>query len=81
MKYKDYVQQLEKLPHRDSSGRTLAEMYGDSVEIWSNYAAIGYAKIAMEQAGIDSDSINKVVAAMNKAFDDYSIDEAEKHYY
>lgn len=80
MRYKDYIRQLEQLPHKSSDGRTIAEMYADTIEIWSNYAAIGYAKIAAAAIGLDEATADKLVKAMHTAFDDYSIDEAEKHY-
>lgn len=80
MKYKDYVKSLEKLPHKSADGRTIAEMYSDTVEIWSNYAAIGYLRIALERAGVDEETASKVMQEMRRAFDDYSIDEAEQHY-
>lgn len=66
MKYKD--------------GRTIAEIYSDTVEIWSNYAAIGYTRIALERAGVDQETADKVIQEMRRAFDDYSIDEAEQRY-
>lgn len=80
MKYKDYMRQLEKLPHKTADGRTIAEMYADTVEIWSNYACVGYAKIAMQAAGVDEQTVDKVVKELHHAFDDYSIEEAEQRY-
>lgn len=83
MKYKDYIKQLQQLPHRSSSSngtRTIAEMYADNVDIWSNYACIGYARIAMNAAGLDIQSIDKVIKELHKAFDDYTIEQAEEHY-
>lgn len=77
MKYKEYIKQLEQLPHKDNNGKSLAEMYADAVEIWSNYACIGYCKIAMQQAGVDDATAGKILAELNRAFDDFSIDEAE----
>lgn len=80
MKYKDYIKQLEKLPHKSSDGRTIAEMYADNIEIWSNYAAIGYLKIALSRVSIDEESAAAIIKEMQRAFDDYSIEEAEQHY-
>lgn len=80
MKYKDYIKQLEQLPHKDNNGKSLAEMYADAVEIWSNYACIGYCKIAMQQAGIDDATADKIIKAMYRAFDDYSVDDAANRY-
>lgn len=80
MRYKDFIAEIEKLPHKSTNGRTLADMYAESVEIWSNYACIGYCKIAMQKAGLDEGSIDRVITELHHAFDDYSIDEAEKHH-
>ncbi len=80
MKYKDYIKQLEQLPHKDSNGRSIAEMYADNIDIWSNYACIGYARIAMQAAGIDGQSIDKVIKELHHAFDDYTIEQAEEYY-
>ena len=80
MKYKDYIKQLEQLPHKDSNGRSIAEMYVDNIDIWSNYACIGYARIAMQAAGIDEQSIDKVIKELHHAFDDYTIEQAEEYY-
>lgn len=80
MKYKDYIKQLEQLPHKDSNGRSIAEMYADNIDIWSNYACIGYARIAMQAVGIDEQSIDKVIKELHHAFDDYTIEQAEGYY-
>ena len=80
MKYKDYIKQLEQLPHKDSNGRSIAEMYADNIDIWSNYACIGYARIAMQAAGVDDQTADKIIKAMYKAFDDYTIEQAEEYY-
>jgi len=80
MKYKDYIKQLKQLPHKDSNGRSIAEMYADNIDIWSNYACIGYARIAMQAAGIDEQSIDKVIKELHHAFDDYTIEQAEEYY-
>lgn len=80
MKYKDYISELEKLPHKSTDGRTLAEMFADSIDLWSNYACIGYAKIAAAEIGLDEATADKLIKAMYTAFDDYSVDEAEQHY-
>lgn len=81
MKYKEYIKQLEKLPHKSADGRTIAEMYADNIEVWSNCAAIGYARIALNSCGVDSETVSKALRAMERAFEEYSIEEAEQHYY
>lgn len=80
MRYKDYIDSLKQLPHKDSNGKSIAEMFADDVEIWNNYAALGYARIAMQTVGIDEDTERKIINAMRAAFDDYTVDQAEQHY-
>ena len=80
MRYKDYIESLKQLPHKDSNGRSIVEMYADDVEIWSNYACLGYAIIAMQTVGVDEETERKIIKAMRAAFDDYTIDQAEKRY-
>ncbi len=80
MRYKDYIESLKQLPHKDSNGRSIVEMYADDVEIWSNYACLGYARIAMQTVGVDEETERKIIKAMRAAFDDYTIDQAEKRY-
>lgn len=70
MKYNEYIKETD-----------FADTAGDFVDIWSNYACIGYCKLAMKAAGLDEDTINKVTGKLFVAFDDYSVDDAEGHYY
>ena len=39
------------------------------------------ASLAMKAAGLDYDTINKVTGKLFVAFDDYSVDDAEVHYF
>ncbi len=48
---------------------------------WSNPACKGYAILAMERAGLDAETIRKVVKALEWCFDDTTTKEAEQHYY
>lgn len=81
MKYNDYIEELKKLPHRDKNGRTLADAAGDFLDIWSNYACVGYCKLAMSARGLDGYIIDDVVSELEKCFNKYSVDVAEHHYY
>ena len=45
---------------------------------WSNAACIGYCLIAMRRAGLRPTVQRRVLLAMEGAFDDVSIEDAEK---
>ena len=47
---------------------------------WRNDACMGYAAIAMERAGLNSETTHKVLAEMVWCFDDTSVADAAKHY-
>ena len=79
MKYKDYVAQVERLSHCNGNGMNLSDYLKDNVHVWSNYACVGYCKIAMSNAGLDGATIEKVISELEAAFDDYSVDCAENH--
>lgn len=81
MKYNDYIEELKKFPHRDKNGKTLADVAGDFVDIWSNYACVGYCTLAMSAAGFDGCMIDAVLSNLKECFDKYSVDVAEHHYY
>lgn len=79
MKYNDYIKSLEKFPHRNKEGKTLADMAGSFIDIWSNDACVGYCKLAMSAAGFDGNMIDEVVSYLETMFNDYSVDDAERH--
>ena len=81
MTVEDYRKSLEKLPHKTPDGRSIAEVMADSVEIWSNDAARGYAIIAAELAGVDPATVKEIIRNMRRVFDDMTIDEAEEVYH
>lgn len=81
MKYNDYIEGLKKLLHRNKNGKSFADVAGDFVDIWSNYACLGYALRAMLSAGLKPIDINNVLVSMNRAFEDLSVDDAEKFYF
>lgn len=47
---------------------------------WRNDACMGYAVMAMERAGLDIKTIRKVMAEMKWCFDDFTVEEAARHY-
>ena len=47
---------------------------------WSNAACTGYCLLAMQRAGLDKKTIEKVLHELHWAFDDTSVEQAEKIY-
>ena len=47
---------------------------------WSNAACTGYCLLAMQRAGLDEKTIEKVLHELHWAFDDTSVEQAEKIY-
>ena len=45
---------------------------------WSNAACTGYCLLAMQRAGLDEKTIEKVLHELHWAFDDTSVEQAEK---
>ena len=54
------------------------EMLKDLNGPWSNAACMGYCLIAMQRAGLRPTVQRRVLLAMEGAFDDVSIEDAEK---
>ena len=48
----------------------------DSVDIWSNAAAQGYALKAAQRMGMDEAHVKELLHQMRLAFDDLTVDEA-----
>lgn len=80
MTIKEYLQDLEKLPYKNKNGETLTDSILDAKDIWSNYAAKGYALIGMRGAGLQPEQIAEVLKRMSWAFDEKTVSEAEKFY-
>lgn len=51
-----------------------------ALEIWSNNSALGYTIMAAEATGLKKEQINKLVDAMQAAFDNVSVDQANSYY-
>lgn len=78
MTIKEYLDDLEKLPHKSASGKTLKEAMEETTPIWSNEACRGYAVRAMQKAGLDPELIRTVLKQLRWAFDDLTVEEAEQ---
>ena len=59
--------------------KELLELF--TLEKWSNAACRGYAIKACESAGLDHDTILKVIHAFRWAFEEYTVKQAEQIYY
>ena len=56
----------------------LADILLQSTSIWSNDACFGYFILAMESAGYDREQIIEVFPHLKEAFEEVSVEEAEK---
>lgn len=48
------------------------------MEEWSNNACEGYAILAMQAAGLDAQTVRRVLDQMRVCFDSVSVEEAEE---
>ena len=56
----------------------LAEMVLSETSIWTNDACYGYCIKAMENAGVDREMVTKIVRGLHQAFDELTVEEAER---
>ena len=56
----------------------LADILLQDTSIWSNDACFGYVIVAMENAGYSRDEITKMFNYLLSAFEEYTVEEAEK---
>lgn len=77
MKYANYVEELGKLPHKES-GQSLAELFKDDIDVWSNGACIGYCKAALKRAKLDKETIDKVIKQLYNVIEENTVDQAEQ---
>lgn len=59
--------------------KELQELF--KLECWSNAACRGYAIKACESAGLDHETIVKIIQAFRWAFEEYTVKQAEQVYY
>lgn len=70
---KRFVPQEKDLPSYD-------KLVEETTDIWSNYACMGYIIYAMQNVGFDDDDIRKVLGGLYHAFDDLTVEEAERQF-
>lgn len=54
------------------------EIQDDVNELWSNAACRAYMIAAASAAGVDNDTINRMIEALEAAFENWTIEEAER---
>lgn len=57
----------------------MARYLGDGP--WDNAVCRGYCIMALERAGYGTEDIKKVLAELERCFDDSTTEEARRHYY
>ena len=82
MTIKTYLDALKsaKMVPGNPDGPSFVETVMDMAEIWSNGACQGYFIQAAKIAGLDDESIRKILSAFGEAFEDLTVDEADKLY-
>lgn len=63
---------------RETGNKTFETEMLKTVSIWSNEACRGYCISAMKAAGFTREQISKVVEELPAAFDNISVEDAEK---
>lgn len=73
MKIAEYVKKNDAVLPKE-----LAELLVEETSIWTNEACYGYCLVAMEKAGLDRATIEKVRRGLHDAFDELTVEEAER---
>lgn len=73
MKIAEYMQK-----NADALPQELANILTQETSIWTNDACYGYCIIALKAAGCTKKKINEVLHCLHLAFDEYTVEEAEK---
>lgn len=78
MKISSYIEDLKqcKLKPGKPGMPSFMDAMLDSVDIWSNEAAKGYALTAAKRMGMNESQIDELLHQMRLAFDDLTVDEA-----
>lgn len=76
MKVSEYIQK-----NKENVPAELAEILLQETSIWKNEACYGYVIVAMENAGYSREDINKLFNYLHSAFEEYTVEEAEKKWF
>ena len=83
MKYEKYVERLQrfdKVYEPDENGLKYSEIMAKNVDIWDNDACRGYVIKAAEVSGFTPEQIRDLMEGLRWAFNEYSVDNAERAY-
>jgi hypothetical protein len=79
-----YLQQIEQASASLTPGNpkqgSFADCMKEATDIWSNNACKGYAISAAIAAGLDERQTGRLIDALRAAFEEMTVDEAEKFY-
>jgi hypothetical protein len=79
-----FMQKIEQASTRMTPAHpehgSFADCMKESTEIWSNGACAGYAISAAIAAGLDDQQTRRLIEALRAAFEEMTVDEAEKFY-
>ena len=82
MTIKEYLDKAKELDDKfiNRNGKLYSETVTETTDIWSNDACRGYLLYACESLNIDEKTRQALLSELRHAFDDYTTDQAEKHY-
>lgn len=72
--FKEKHSNLRRL--KDENGRDFLDVSVETLDVWSNDACRGYCICALKGAGMDNETINKIVGSLHGYFNDLTVDEA-----
>ena len=81
MTIKQYMESIKNMTALSPDGVMLKDVLMEMTEVWSTAACQGYFILAAKDAGVDDDTIRKILSTFSREFDDFSIEQAEKIYY
>ena len=81
MTVNQYIESIKNMTAVSPTGVILKDVLMDMTEVWSTAACQGYFIQAAKDAGVDDDTIRKILSTFSREFDDFSIEQAEKIYY
>lgn len=76
MKIAEYIEK-----NRAELPAELAELLMTETRIWTNDACYGYCIRALELAGFDCETIDRVRRCLHDAFDELSVEDAEQKWW
>lgn len=83
MTIKEFMEKNQALDNKftNPDGKKLSEVMAETASIWSNDSAKGYVIKAAQSLKMSRKQIDELLQRMQWAFDDLTVEEAEKLYY